>query len=102
MNVKTPVPPHKLARADLVERLRGSDDRRVVNLQLTPKGRTILDRAPQSLTGLVPYALEGLPEKVLKRLYGDLAALIKQMNLSEHGGNVDQGSADSLLSTLVR
>lgn len=92
----------KLAKAGMVERLRCSHDRRVVNLQLTSKGKTILARAPQPLTGLVPYALEGLPEKVLKRLHGDLAALIKQMNLSEHGGNVDKASADSLLSTLIR
>jgi DNA-binding MarR family transcriptional regulator len=86
----------KLAKADLVERLRGEEDRRVVNLHLTDKGRTVLERAPRPLTGLVPHALEHLPESALKRLNADLALLIEQMQ------DVDHRSADKPLSVLIR
>ncbi len=86
----------KLAKADLVERLRCEDDRRVVNLNLTPKGQAVLGKAPRPLTGLVPHALDSLPEEVLQRLNQDLALLIEQMH------DVDHGSADKPLSTLVR
>jgi len=86
----------KLAKGGLVERLRREDDRRVVNLQLTVKGQEVLSRAPQPLTGLVPHALEKLPEPVLIRLNEDLALLIEQMQ------HVDHSTADKPLSVLVR
>jgi len=86
----------KLAKAGLVERLRREDDRRVVNLHLTAEGQAVLARAPQPLTGLVPHALENLPEPALVRLNEDLALLIQQMQY------VDHGNADKPLSVLVR
>ncbi|MDP1862512.1 MAG: MarR family winged helix-turn-helix transcriptional regulator [Thiobacillus sp.] len=86
----------KLAKAGLVERLRREDDRRVVNLQLTAEGQAVLARAPQPLTGLVPHALENLPEPALIRLNEDLALLIQQMQY------VDHGNANKPLSVLVR
>ncbi len=86
----------KLAKAGLVERQRSETDRRVVNLQLTAQGRATLDRAPQPLTGLVPHALESLPESALAQLHEDLGMLIRQMNY------VDLNAANKPLSTLVR
>ena len=86
----------KLAKAGLVERLRGESDRRIVNLQLTPKGVAVLERAPKPLTGLVPHALANLPEPALVRLNEDLALLIKHMQY------VDHGNANKPLSILVR
>ncbi|HEY9098872.1 MAG TPA: MarR family transcriptional regulator [Thiobacillus sp.] len=86
----------KLAKGGLVERLRREDDRRVVNLQLTAKGQEVLSRAPQPLTGLVPHALEKLPEPVLIRLNEDLALLIQQMQ------HVDHSNGEKPLSVLVR
>lgn len=86
----------KLAKAGLVERLRREDDRRVVNLHLTAEGLAVLARAPQPLTGLVPHALENLPEPALVRLNEDLALLIQQMKY------VDHDNADKPLSVLVR
>jgi DNA-binding MarR family transcriptional regulator len=85
----------KLDKAGLVERKRSHTDRRVVNLHLTAKGQQILDRAPKPLTGLVPYALDKLPEKALARLHKDLALLIQQM------GYVDPMAAGKPLSSLV-
>ncbi len=86
----------KLAKAGLVERRRSEEDRRVVNLYLTETGRTVLARAPQPLTGIVPDALERMPETALLRLNEDLALLIQQMN------DVDMNAANEPLSTLIR
>lgn len=86
----------KLAKAGLVERERSEGDRRVVNLCLTDAGRAILARAPKPLSGLVPHALEQLPDAVLKRLNADLGQLIEKMQ------PVDPGNADKPLSVLVR
>ncbi|MDD5388504.1 MAG: MarR family winged helix-turn-helix transcriptional regulator [Gallionellaceae bacterium] len=86
----------KLAKAGLVERRRGEEDRRVVNLDLTETGRAVLARAPQPLTGLVPNALGKLPEDALARLHEDLALLIQQMDY------VDLETANKPLSSLVR
>lgn len=86
----------KLAKAGLVQRLRSETDRRVVHLRLTPEGEAALRRAPRPLTGLVPHALERLPEQSLARLHEDLDMLIRQMNY------VDLTAANKPLSTLVR
>lgn len=74
----------KLAKAEWVERRRSEADRRVVNVHLTPKGQTVLDRAPRRLSGLVPDALEKLPEEVLLRLQKDLNLLIQKMHSANH------------------
>lgn len=86
----------KLARAGLVERQRGEDDRRVVRLRLTDQGKAIVARAPRPLTGLMVDAMEKLPQEALDRLDGELSGLIRQMNL------VDQSAANEPLSNLVR
>jgi len=86
----------KLAKAQMVQRVRNETDRRVVNLSLTAKGKAALKRAPKPLTGLVPHALENLPEKALAQLHEDLALLIQQMKF------VDVSAAEKPLSALVR
>ena len=86
----------KLAKSGLVERQRSEEDRRVVNLHVTDKGRAVLERAPKPLTGLVPYALNRLPENALLRLHEDLALLIQQM-----ANHVDAKAGDEPLSSLV-
>jgi len=86
----------KLARAGLVERLRAEDDRRVVRLRLTDKGRDIVARAPRPLTGLIVDALEKLPEDSLLRLDAELARLVQLMEV------LDKSAANEPLSNLVR
>lgn len=86
----------KLAKAQLVRRERSESDRRVVNVHLTDKGQAMLERAPKPLSGLIPAALDNLPEETLIRLHKDLEGLIQQM------GQVDHDAADKPLSTLVR
>lgn len=86
----------KLARAGLVERLRAEDDRRVVRLRLTDKGRDIVARAPRPLTGLIVDALERLPEDSLLRLDAELERLVQLMDV------LDKSAANEPLSNLVR
>jgi len=86
----------KLARAGLVERLRGEEDRRVVRLRLTDKGRDIIARAPKPLTGLIVDALEKLSAESLLALNEELGRLTRQMNLQ------DQSAANEPLTNLVR
>jgi DNA-binding MarR family transcriptional regulator len=86
----------KLARAGLVERLRGEEDRRVVRIRLTEKGAETVARAPRPLAGLLVDALEKLPEDALGRLDADLHVLIAQMNL------LDERAANEPLSDLMR
>jgi DNA-binding MarR family transcriptional regulator len=86
----------KLARAGLVERIRGEVDRRVVHLRLTPAGSDILARAPRPLTGLMIDALKKMPEDARIRLDAELACLVQHLN------QVDQGAANVPLSNLVR
>jgi DNA-binding MarR family transcriptional regulator len=86
----------KLARAGLVERIRDEEDRRVVRLRLTDKGRDIVTRAPQPLAGRMVDALEKMPENSLATLDQELARLIQQMNL------LDQSAANEPLSSLLR
>lgn len=87
----------KLAKADLIDRSRSEDDRRVINLVLTVKGQEVLNRAPKPLIGLMPFALEKLPEQTLLQLHNDLSSLIRQMNAF-----VDPEAANLPLSQLVR
>jgi len=85
----------KLVKAGLVERRRGEDDRRVVNLRLTEQGLSALDRAPRPFSGQVPHALACLPEASLTRLHEDLALLIRQIH------QPDQEAVNKPLPTLV-
>lgn len=86
----------KLARAGLVERIPDEEDRRVVRLRLTDKGRDIVARAPRPLAGRMVDALEKMPENSLATLDQELARLIQQMNL------LDQSAANEPLSSLLR
>lgn len=86
----------KLDRAGLVERLRGEEDRRVVRLRLTDKGKDIVARAPKPLTGLIVNALEKLPAESLLTLNEELGRLTQKMNLP------DRSAASEPLTDQVR
>jgi Transcriptional regulators len=85
----------KLARGGMVERVRGEEDRRVVRLRLTDKGRSVVARAPKPLTGPIVDALEKLPADSLLRLDGELARLLQQM------GKLDREAAKQPMSSLL-
>jgi len=55
---------------------RATEDRRAVHLRLTAVGGLVLRKAPTPFAGVLPQALAALDEKTLRRLYGDLNALL--------------------------
>ena len=84
----------KLEEKALIRRERTSADQRVVKLDLTEKGREIISRAPKPMTGLLPDALQRLPEDILENLLGNMEALISSMRIK------DEGATDKPLSDL--
>lgn len=69
----------KLETNAYVIRLRSADDRRVVNLSLTEKGRNILSKAPVPYRGILPDAVMRLEPKTLAQLNLNLAALVSRL-----------------------
>jgi len=73
----------KLEQGRLVTRTRDADDRRVVLVQLTARGRNLLQRAPRPKRGVLQEALLELPAARLTALRNGLALLNRHM--SAHG-----------------
>lgn len=66
----------KLEKKGLVARRRGGPDQRVVQIDLTAAGETIVARAPRPAQGAISAALARLPATELAGLERGLAALI--------------------------
>lgn len=73
----------KVERAGLVRRSRSHKDQRVVELYLTEAGEAALAQAPRPFTGVLPHALEQMPESTLSRLNADLQAIIGQLEKAD-------------------
>ncbi len=73
----------RLESQKYLTRLRGSDDRRVVYLNLTDKGREIIQRAPASSFGSMVQSLEKMPLGELRRLCDAMEKLLKMMKIDE-------------------
>ncbi len=58
----------RLEKQDLVARMRSTEDRRVVRVELTAKGRTIVRKAPEVAQGLLVAGLEKLSSGKLKNI----------------------------------
>jgi DNA-binding MarR family transcriptional regulator len=82
-----------LTEAGLVVSAREGDDRRAVQLYLTPRGHRILARAPGPFSGILPEALAQMDAQTLARLDRDLAAVIRQIAPHAQGGNVPLGDS---------
>lgn len=65
-----------LLEGGLIATSRNSDDRRAVELRITPRGARLLRRLPQPLSGGLPVALEALDTATLRRLDRDLGRLV--------------------------
>lgn len=76
----------KLEKRRLVVRSRSSEDRRVVTLALTAKGKALLERAPKPARGILPEALHRLPPGTLSKLDQSLIALLKCMKTGDKSG----------------
>lgn len=84
-----------LFREGLVERRKASQDQRNVHLYLTPRGRSLVRRAPEPHRGALQEALMTLPPERLRALHADLAWVIARMAMRER---VD---GDMVLAQLV-
>jgi DNA-binding MarR family transcriptional regulator len=83
-----------LQEAMMVESAREGDDRRAVQLYLTPRGQKALAKAPGPFEGILPDALQKLDEKTLARLDRDLAKLIDLLGPELRGKNVLMGNRE--------
>ena len=75
-----------LMAAGLVSSERAGEDRRVVQLAVTPQGRKVLAKTPPPLTGLLPDALGRLDDSTLARMERDLGSLIGQLGADPRDG----------------
>lgn len=77
----------------LIRSSRCETDARVLQLRLLPAGERILQRLPGAYIGVLPRALQTLPEPVLRRLNADLDILLEAMD-------ADDSTAQSPLASL--
>jgi DNA-binding MarR family transcriptional regulator len=84
-----------LMAAGLVSSERAGEDRRVVQLAVTPQGRKVLAKTPPPLTGLLPDALGRLDGTTLARMERDLGSLIAQLGADPRDGALLIGLGES-------
>ena len=82
----------KLVVLGLVERKRSTIDGRSVRLFPTSEGTAKLSQAPHPVKGLLPDALERLPEASLAKLHASLSTLLETMSQLE----IDAGESNPL------
>lgn len=79
----------KLVELNLIRKERAEGDSRVTGLYVTPEGEAQLCLAPGPVRGLLPDALEKLPQNTLQDLHKNLGALLAQMDeLETQGGEI--------------
>jgi len=67
----------------LIKRMRTSEDRRVVKIEMTDAGNAIVAKAPQVAQGLLVAGLEVLPLKKLEDISGALEELVLILGAQE-------------------
>lgn len=73
----------RLEGRELVTRTRSREDRRVVEIELTGKGRDLLTRSPEVAQGLLVKGLETLQSDKLRQLDEELQLLVKILGAQE-------------------
>jgi DNA-binding MarR family transcriptional regulator len=73
----------RLERGGLVERLRSREDRRVVEIRLTDRGKALVERAPEVAQGLLVKGLESLTDRELACIADGLDQLVKIHGIQE-------------------
>jgi DNA-binding MarR family transcriptional regulator len=71
----------RLEKKGYVLRDRGQKDRRVVKLQLTPRGRGIIRQAPNPVQGKMIYGLRKLKREELNLIYDSVKKLVDIMEV---------------------
>jgi MarR family transcriptional regulator, organic hydroperoxide resistance regulator len=72
---------NRLEESGLVQRLRSNDDRRVVTVGLTRKGKQLVTKAPEVIQGILVSGLEKLSEKKRDKIDDGLAELVKMLGI---------------------
>lgn len=85
----------KLTKRNLIRRERNDTDQRIVRLFLTEEGMRIVAVAPYPARGVLPEALNRLPDEELDRLNGSLARVLEEI------GDSDKEAAMKPLSDLI-
>ena len=85
----------KLSKRKLVRRERNDRDQRIVRLFLSEEGLRIVANAPGPARGVLPEALNRLPDEALDRLNESLALLLDTIEIR------DEEAAMKPLSTLI-
>jgi MarR family transcriptional regulator, organic hydroperoxide resistance regulator len=71
----------RLEKKKYVQRDRGKEDRRVVQVRLTPAGKALARRAPNPIQGRMVYGLGKLKRDQLGSIYEALERLVKIMEV---------------------
>jgi len=69
----------RLEKKGYVERSRDQKDRRVIYVQLTPKGKRIVKKAPNPIQGKMIYGLGRLRREELNSIYDSVSKLVEIM-----------------------
>ena len=69
----------RLEKKGYVERSRDQKDRRVIYVQLTPKGKRIVKKAPNPIQGKMIYGLRKLKAEELNSIYDSALKLVEIM-----------------------
>jgi len=66
----------RLEKQNLVIRIRSTEDRRVVRVDLTAKGRALLQKAPEVAQNLIVAGLEKLPQRNLNKIASSVNQIV--------------------------
>lgn len=83
----------RLERRDLIARRPASRDRRSILVELTPRGRAVIDRAHTDLVDAEAALLDGLPPADRSALAALLGALAAHLERAADGGERPAGRA---------
>ncbi|MDQ5986195.1 MAG: hypothetical protein CSYNP_01914 [Syntrophus sp. SKADARSKE-3] len=74
---------NRLEAKGFVSRMRMDDDRRIVRVELTAKGRGIVERAPEVAQDILVSRLEPLADEKIKSIHEGLAQLVEILGAQE-------------------
>lgn len=73
----------RLVRRGLVRRIRGRDDRRVVEIALTGRGRALVADAPEAAQGRLLHALDEMRASDVRRIRRAVDRMVEAMEASD-------------------
>lgn len=77
-----------LLKKELITLTKSTEDKRVVELRVTPEGKKALKKMPGPFEGVLPDALRQLDEATLESLNRDLEKLVEVLAADEGAGNI--------------